>query len=393
MPTRRVAWYAAVMTTSPATIRRVQEAPDGAGGVVVRACADFVEGAAFSLPSPVRNEKTGAVVYSMALAVPGVHSYPWGECLTPPEVLADAAWLAAIEGIPIVDDDQRDHVQGVTVEQIADRAIGSMTAAAWDAAQGAVLGRGVVDVARGLDQIAEGKRGVSVGYDAEIVEQAGVYEGKPYSHVQVRRVNPHNVAITYNPRHVVTRIQADSTAADQETNMDIKALIAALTAAKDADGVRKAIADAKPADSESGGVLMMLLERLLESEGARMASDAKCADLQAKYDAMQPPAEEAKAEEGDDTAEESDAEDEPKMGEVADALTLAESAGVTVDPTWTLGQLQRATLAKLGVATADSLSSDALTAALAVAKSTVRPVADAWDRVQRSTNTTHTSVI
>ena len=380
-------WYRALMTTpAPDARSPVPAAPSSGAGGVVRRLSDRVDlSRRFDLPAPKTNPKTGAVVYGAAFAVPGVHVYPWGRCFTPPEVLADPAWLAGMEGIPLVDDDQTDHAEGVTVEEIGDRAVGSVLSAYWDKAQGAVLGRVLIDRKRGLDNVAAGRIGLSVAYDADIIEEAGEYNGETFTHRQIRRYNAHNVAQTENPRHAVTRLQDSTTGENMKPNELIDKILAAPTRAE----IAAALADAKAGDSEGegmGGLLMTLLDRLLASESGRMASDAKYADMKAKYDAMQPPTPDAdpaaKAEGEEAEAEMDDADpEEMDVQPVADALALAAQFGVTPAAGMKLGDLRKAVLVAAGVKNADALGTDAARAVLDTLASTPRPLADAWDRV------------
>jgi hypothetical protein len=312
----------------------------------------------FRLAPPERNERTGAVVYDAALAVPGVHDYPWGRCLTPPEVLADPAWLAGIEGIPLVDDDGRDHAEGVTVAEIADRAVGSVLSARWDADQGAVLGRVLIDRQRGLDQVAAGRIGLSVAYDAEIIDEAGEWEGESYTHRQLRRFNAHNTALTANPRHGVTRLQDSTTGDPMKPNELIDKILAAPTKPL----IAAALADAKANDSDGegmSGLLVTLLDRLLASEGARMTSDAMYADMKAKYDAMQKPAPDAEGEGAEAAAEGAVAEEEEAdaakadpekmpVKPVADAIALAAQYGVTIADDDTVASIRKRVLVEIG---------------------------------------------
>jgi hypothetical protein len=329
--------------------------------------ADRIEPRAFTLAPPRPVEGTGGMIYTLALAVPGVFRYTFGDVYTPPETLQDPDHLAALAGVPVIDDDQATHIEGVDPDTMEGAAIGRVLRAWWDDQQQVLVAEAVIDVRRGLDAIARGVVGVSEGYSGQLVEEVGEIDGSRYDLRQVRRVAPSNVAITLNPRHAVTRLQADA----KEAEMEIPAEIL------------KKFADA---DVPLMELIQMLLTATQESAGHKAAADAAMYDaatLRAKYEPEA--AAEIEAAAADEASASVDAPmadpDDAKVEGMADALTLASELGISVDPAWTLRQVKRAIVVCRGVpqAQADSLTGDNLAAAFAMARAL--PMADAFDRI------------
>jgi hypothetical protein len=329
--------------------------------------ADRIEPRAFTLAPPRPVEGTGGMIYTLALAVPGVFRYAFGDVYTPPETLQDPDHLAALAGVPVIDDDQATHIEGVDPDTMEGAAIGRVLRAWWDDQQQVLVAEAVIDVRRGLDAIARGVVGVSEGYSGQLVEEVGEIDGSRYDLRQVRRVAPSNVAITLNPRHAVTRLQADA----KEAEMEIPAEIL------------KKFADA---DVPLMELIQMLLTATQESAGHKAAADAAMYDaatLRAKYEPEA--AAEIEAAAADEASASVDAPmadpDDAKVEGMADALTLASELGISVDPAWTLRQVKRAIVVCRGVpqAQADSLTGDNLAAAFAMARAL--PMADAFDRI------------
>jgi hypothetical protein len=336
--------------------------------------ADRIEPRAFTLAPPRPVEGTGGVIYTLALAVPGVFRYAFGDVYTPPETLQDPEHLAALAGVPVIDDDQATHIEGVDPDTMEGAAIGRVLRAWWDEPQQVLIAEAVIDVRRGLDAIARGVVGVSEGYSGQLVEEVGEIDGSRYDLRQVKRVAPSNVAITLNPRHAVTRLQADA----KEAEMEIPAEIL------------KKFADA---DVPLMELVTMLMEAIKEGAAAKATADA----LRAKYEpegGAEAVAEvEAAADEASASVETPMADpDDAKVEGMADALKLADELGISVDGAWTLRQVKRAIVTCRGVpqAQADSLTGDTLAAAYAMARTL--PMADAFDRLSaRPAKTTATS--
>jgi len=321
--------------------------------------ADRVDPRAFTLPPPRPIPGTGGKIYTLALAIPGVFSYSWGDVYTSPEVLQDPEYHAALVGTPIIDDDGRPHLEGPTTETIEGLAIGRMIKAWWDEEQQALLAEAAIDVQRGLDAIDRGVVGVSAAYDGENIPEVGEVDGARYTYRQIRRVDPSNTAITLNPRQAVTRLQADAL----ETNMEIPAEIL------------KKMADAEVPLME---LIQMLLTATQESAGHKAAADA----LRAKYEpeGMDP---------AGDASVEVEVEPSETMDEVADTIRAADALGIEIGKV-THVELQRAIVVRSGVTQpqADALDAAGLAATLAVIKArpaVVTRAADAWDDVSKRT--------
>lgn len=322
--------------------------------------ADRVDPRAFKLPPPRPIPGTGGKIYTLALAIPGVFSYSWGDVYTSPEVLQDKAYHDALVGTPIIDDDGRPHLEGPTTETIEGLAIGRMIKAWWDDEQQALLAEAAIDVQRGLDAIDRGVVGVSAAYDGENLPEVGEVNGARYTYRQIRRVAPSNTAITLNPRQAVTRLQADAL----ETNMEIPAEIL------------KKMADA---DVPLMELIQMLLTATQESAGHKAAADA----LRAKYEPEgMAPAGDASLE-----VEVEPSEEGATMDEVADTIRAADALGIAVGKVSHV-ELQRAIVVASGVTQpqADALDAAGLAATLAVIKArpaVVTRSADAWDEVTK----------
>lgn len=322
--------------------------------------ADRVDPRAFNLPPPRPIPGTGGKIYTLALAIPGVFSYSWGDVYTSPDVLKDPEYHAALVGTPIIDDDGRPHLEGVTTETMAEQAIGRMLSVEWDEAQQVLIGRAVIDVQRGLDAIDRGVVGVSAAYDGENLPEVGEVDGARYTYRQIRRVSPSNTAITLNPRQAVTRLQADAL----ETNMEIPAEIL------------KKMADA---DVPLMELIQMLLTATQESAGHKAAADA----LRAKYE----PEGAAPAGDASVEVEVEPSEEGATMDEVADTIRAADALGIVVGKVKHI-DLQRAIVVASGVTQpqADALDAAGLAATLAVIKArpaVVTRAADAWDEVSK----------
>jgi hypothetical protein len=345
------------------------------GGMTThRIIADRIEAGRFRLAPPRRVEGTGGIIYQMALAVPGVHGYPFGQVLTPPEVLSDEEWLAQFAGVPIIDDDRTAHVEGVTPDDIGEQSIGRILKAWWDPEQQVVIADGVVDVQRGLDKIDRGVTGVSVGYPADLRNESGTAYGSEYTIRQHKRLPASNVAITLSPRHLVTHLQADSTGAEMNPTV-LAALMALFPTQTEAEVKKQADSAGDPS------MLMELIKMLLGAEQRATMAESKLAaydggDMAGKVKA----AAEGEMGDGEMAEAEEEAAGAPEVGAFADAIRAADAAGVEVKPEWTLPELQRAVLVKRGVRSADSMSGDALSAVV-TALSSVK-LADAYDVIR-----------
>lgn len=315
------------------------------------------------LPAPRQHEGTGAMIYPAILAQPGVHAYTSpvrGRVYTPASTLSDPAWLDSLTGIPLVDVVEV-HADGVTTGTLAEERIGHVVRAWWSDEEQSVLAEVQIDTDRGLAQVAAGKTGLSVAYDGDPVEQAGDFNGAAFDYIVTRRYNSNNVMLTGSPRHQGAGLFADS-------EVPMADPIAALTA-----DIKKRFAD------EGADPISILLSMLLEQYGGRMAADAKCADMEAKMADMIPkPSEEPLAGGDGEEPPPPDTADEAPVKRMADAIELARDLGVEIADTWTLADLQRAVAKKAGHRMADSLTGEALAAAVEGVRVS-RPASSAWN--------------
>ena len=328
--------------------------------------ADRIEPRAFRLAPPRRVEGTGGMIYEAVLAVPGTYYYEslGASVLTPAEVLADEAFIAALTGVPVIDDDRTAHVEGVTTATMQDAAIGRVLRAWWDPEQQALIGELLIDVQRGLEAVARGVTGVSVGYDVDLAEEAG--DG--YTYRQVARRAPSNVAITLTPRHEVTHLRA---ADSREVPMNPELLAS----------IKAKVGDAADPMAMFQALIEMVLshaQRAAELE-AQLAETTKQLAEKAGADPAAGDAEDEEAEaSATDEAPPAPAED-AKVSTMADAIRVADALGVQIDEAWTLRDLQRAIVIARGVPTktADALDATGLGAVLAAIREV--KVADAFD--------------
>jgi hypothetical protein len=310
--------------------------------------ADRIAQDLYRLPPPRPVEGTGGRIYTMVLATPGVLDYPeYGYSkLTPAEVLQDPAWLESMTGIPIVDDDQRAHAEGVDTATIQREAIGRILRAWWDPTLNAALAEGVIDVERGLRAIDSGITGVSPAYTPDLVPEVGSHEGQGYTRRERSRSAGNNVAITARPRGVNARLQADAQGEPMTTPFltDLKALTEKHAPHADAEGGAK---------DSTAWAFDQLMQATMD---ARMRADAAESALAEMKKAKAKP-------EGDADPEEEAAAEED-MAEAADAVRLADSLGVPVKGT--LVELRRTIAQKLEIPGADKMAADSLGAALTV---------------------------
>ena len=304
--------------------------------------ADRIDQTSYRLPPPRPVEGTGGRIYTMVLATPGVMEYPeFGFAkYTPAEVLQDQAWLDSMAGIPIVDDDQTAHAEGVDTTTIEGEAIGRILRAWWDPVMGAALAEGVIDVDRGLRLVDSGVRGVSPAYVPDLADEVGEFEGRRYTRRETRRSAGNNVAVTPRPRGPDARLQAD--AQGEHMNPFLVALTAFVA------DFRKTHADAEGAKDPIAWAFDQLMRTSMDACMRADAAEKAMADMKAKADAA--PTEEEMTE-------------EVEMEEAADAVRTADSLGVPVNGK--IADLRRAIATKLEIPNADKLNADALPSVIA----------------------------
>jgi hypothetical protein len=195
------------------------------------------------LPSPER-QPNGSWIVWMVLAAPGIMDYEQhGRVYVPPETLQDRAWLDSMAGVPLIDDDEVAHAEGVTLDEPS--RIGQVLHAEWDPALNVAKGRAVVDTTRGIDKIVRGVVGVSPAYDADLDDDPGEVNGEKYDKVQRNRRRGDNVTITIRPRGgKPARLQADAEEKAAMTPEEITAIASAVAEAV----VKKLAESAAPAD-------------------------------------------------------------------------------------------------------------------------------------------------
>jgi hypothetical protein len=327
---------------------------------------DRIDSTRYTVAPPRAVPGTGGVIYQAVLAVPGTYHYPALDAwvCTPAETLADKAFCDSLQGVAVIDDDQLAHVEGVTTTTMQDEAIGRVMGAWWDDAQQALVGDVLIDVQRGLNAVRMGVDGVSVGYDVDLVAEAG--DG--YTFKQARRYDPSNVAITRTPRHGVTRLRAADSGALPMNPELLKTIQAKVGDAADPMAMFETLIKMVLEHSARATDL----ERQLAEATVKLGEQAGVAVEVPEGDAvpgagMETPAEEVA---------------EAKAADMADTYRAADSLGLTIDPTWTVADLDRA------------VREHAISAVLASAKS--GRVGDAWDRAsqagareQRNRTTTH----
>jgi hypothetical protein len=133
------------------------------------------------------------------------------------------------------------------------------------------------------------------------------------------------------------------------------------------------------ADNAGADPISVLLSMLLEQYGGRMTADSEIASLKAQMADMVPKPPPGDAENAEADVEEAESEDmaDAPIKRMSDSLDLAKSLGIEVQDGWKLSDLQRAIVKKQGHRMADSLSGDALAAAVEGIRVS-RPAADAW---------------
>jgi hypothetical protein len=145
---------------------------------------------------------TGARRLPVVLARAGVLRYPWGVERVDAEVLADPTFTESLVGLPVVVGlEDVAHPDRVDVGDTRGAArAGTILSARFDAAQGALVGELVIDTPDGLDAVARGVRGVSLGYSADAVPTAEDDRKDGATHRRVRMYAPNHLILTLTPR-------------------------------------------------------------------------------------------------------------------------------------------------------------------------------------------------
>jgi len=161
-------------------------------------------------PHPARYDRldvpatldTGARRLPVVLARAGVLRYPWGVERVDAAVLSDPQFIESLVGLPVVVGlEDVAHPDRVDVGDTRGAArAGTILSARFDAAQGALVGELVVDTPDGLDAVARGVRGVSLGYSADAVPTAEDDRHDGATHRRTRMYAPNHLILTLTPR-------------------------------------------------------------------------------------------------------------------------------------------------------------------------------------------------
>lgn len=145
---------------------------------------------------------TGARRLPVVLARAGVLRYPWGTERVDAAVLSDPAFIESLVGLPVVVGlEDVAHPDRVDVGDTRGAArAGTILSARFDAAQAALVGELVVDTPDGLDAVARGVRGVSLGYSADAVPTAEDDRHDGATHRRTRMYAPNHLILTLTPR-------------------------------------------------------------------------------------------------------------------------------------------------------------------------------------------------
>lgn len=253
--------------------------PNDAGEIVAdRLTVALDDGAPVQLGS-------GGWVFTATLCAEGVNAY--GEVghvdYVPADTLRDPAFLDALAGLPVIDDDQRLHRREVTPADIANGAdIGRILSAWWDEEANAIRAKIVIDKPRGIEAVKGRKiRGVSIGYRVWRVMERGKWRGVVYTRRQVRRAKPTHITITLNPRDRAGWINADAHGGTR-MNPNLIAILAALNVARSVEG------DAAPLNALANAIeeLAGLNAAHRESIAALEADAATAAESLAELDTI-----------------------------------------------------------------------------------------------------------
>ncbi len=240
--------------------------------------------------------------------------YPWGVERTDAATLADPEFVGRIPGIPVKlgRDLQYHPTRPVRVgTDDGTLRIGTVLSARWDAGEQGIVGEIVIDEPAGLQAHAQGIRGLSLKYRAEVVETSAEDRADGATLRRVRVYDPEHLLVTTNPRGGAgTSIRAD------------------------------------------GGAMEPELTKALENISSLVTK------LGERMDALEKPKEKADDSDRADTA-----------GDWRVVLDAAKVADVKIDDGAKLADARKAVAKKLIGDRADSLSDDALTVAIELASS------------------------
>lgn len=309
-----------------------------------------VEGHRLAPPTKMAN---GSMIYEAVLASPGVMAYSWGPTFVPSATLADDAWLKSLKGVTVTDDDGETHRNGVNPRITHKVRVGTVLGARWDIKREIVIGTLLIDTQRGLDKIAQGVRGVSPSYKVELAQRDGfdTRSNMRYTHVQVRRFDSDNVAITTIPRGgAAAKLQADS------MNGAFKAKNA--NDAEDPKSEQESDAEAPEAEAEDAyGKRLDAVDKRLDE----MADAIKAMKAEKDAEGEEPDSED------EDEGNAADAQDAPTAGDWSALLRAADAHDVKAANGETFANLRSRVASEVLGKSVDGLSADALDVAVRLA--------------------------
>ena len=286
---------------------------------------------AHDLPPP-RETPEGHLIVWMVLARPGVYDYPEGPTLVPASTLSDDAYVSMLPGTSITDEDTGAHQSGVNPDNHTKVGVGTVLQARWNEEKNRLEAEAIFNTRRGIEAIKSGIRGVSAAYKPRYLQEEGVdaATGRKYVRIQVARMSSDNVAITRNPRQDGAELKADSME-DEE----------------------------KQQDSEAP-------ERSIEDRVADM--EKAVADMRKEYDALRKEHDAMKESKEDDSEdEEEEAKDADSLPSALQLVRAASAHGIGIVDSDTEATLTRKLALAITGREADSLSSDAIEAAIRLA--------------------------
>lgn len=217
----------------------------------VRADRRLLSGYDLAAPRQLDN---GSWAFEAVASTPGVNPYPDLDAVeyVSEEALSDPEYLAALAGLPVIDDPSL-HWPGVTPEQIERARIGSVLSGRWDAEQKANIVEIVVDVPRGIQQVRQrGVHGLSLHYQPETIPAERAPDGTPITAIQTKRRKLNHFLLTPTPNDGAARIRADEASMDPEKLAEkIAALEASIALLMErADAYEKRMDEMKPKADE-----------------------------------------------------------------------------------------------------------------------------------------------
>ena len=205
--------------------------------------------------APPRQLDNGSWAFEAVASTPGVNPYPDLGIVeyVSEEALSDPDYLAALAGLPVIDDPSL-HWPGVTPEQIERARIGTVLSGRWDAEQKANIVSIIVDTPRGIEQVRERRiDGISLHYQPETIPAEKAPTGEPITAIQTKRGKLNHFLLTPTPNDGAARIRADEASMDPEKIAEKIAALEAVVATlvERADMCDKRMDEMKPKADEA----------------------------------------------------------------------------------------------------------------------------------------------